>query len=81
MKTGPCVAFDVSVAGQDMNTTWGVSLNSGAGMGAGLTLGAGVGMQLVCGCGKEGIAGHRRHAGLLLLGVNMSMQGAKFLFY
>ena len=24
VKTGPCVAFDVSVAGQDMNTMWGV---------------------------------------------------------
>ena len=43
-KTRPCAAFDVGVAGQDMNTMWGVSSNSGVGTGVHLTpqVGAGV---------------------------------------
>ena len=30
-ETRPCVPFDVGVAGQDTNTMWGVSSNSGVG--------------------------------------------------
>ena len=45
-KTGPCAAFDVSVAGQDMNTTQGVSSNSAVGTGVCLTPQAGVGVQI-----------------------------------
>ena len=49
-KTRPCAAFDVEVAGQETNTTWGVSSNSGVGtrvrlpfeasMGTGMEMGA-----------------------------------------
>ena len=42
-KTGPCAAFDVEVAGQDTNTTWGVSSNSGAGTRVCLPFGVGMG--------------------------------------
>ena len=43
-KTRPCAAFNVGVAGQDMNTMQGVSSNSGVGTRACLTpqVGAGV---------------------------------------
>ena len=43
VKTGWCAAFNVKVVGQDMNTTQGVSLNSGVVTGAHLTFGAGAG--------------------------------------
>ena len=45
-KTGPCAAFKVDVAGQDMNTTRGVLSNLGAGTRVHLTFGAGVGMGM-----------------------------------
>ena len=44
VKTGLCADFDVDVAGLDMNTTWGVSSNSGVGTRAHLTFGVGMGM-------------------------------------
>ena len=43
-KTRLCAAFDVSVAGQDTNTMWGVLSNSGVGTGVHLTPQAGVGV-------------------------------------
>ena len=42
-KTGPCAAFNVNVAGQDMNMMWGMLSNLGMGTGAGLTFSAGMG--------------------------------------
>ena len=42
-KTGPCAAFDVKVAGQETNTTWGVPSNSGVGTIVRLPFRAGMG--------------------------------------
>ena len=52
-KTGGCAAFDVEVAGQDTNTTWGVLSNSGAGTGMCLpfSVGMGTGMELAVSAG------------------------------
>ena len=48
-KTGPCATFDVKVAGQEMNTTWGMSSNSGVGTGVHLPFGAGMGTGMEMG--------------------------------
>ena len=45
-KTGPCAAFNVEVVGQDTNTTWDVSSNSGVGTGVHLPFGVGMGMGM-----------------------------------
>ena len=52
-KPGPCAAFNVSMVGQDMNTTRGVSSNSGVGTRVHLPFGAdvGTGMDLVVSAG------------------------------
>ena len=53
-KTGPCAAFDVEVAGQEMNTTRGVSSNLGVGTGVCLPFGAGMGTGTEIGVGMNG---------------------------
>ena len=52
-KTGPCATFNINVAGQDMNTMWGMLSNSGTGTRAGLTfsVGMGTGTELVASAG------------------------------
>ena len=52
-KIGPCAAFDLEVAGEDMNTTWGVSSNSGAGTRVCLhfSVGVGTGLELAVSAG------------------------------
>ena len=52
-KTRPCAAFDVGVAGKDMNTMQGVPSNSGVGTRVHLTFSAGMGteMELVASAG------------------------------
>ena len=54
-KTGPCAAFDVEVAGQEMNTTRGVSSNSGVSTGVCLPFGAGMGTGMEMGAGTNGL--------------------------
>ena len=54
-KTGPCAAFDVEVAGQEMNTTRGVSSNSGVGTGVHLPFGAGMGTGTEMGAETNGL--------------------------
>ena len=53
-KSKPCAAFNVSVAGEDMNTMWGVLSNSGVGTKVHLNFGAGmgIGMELVVSAGE-----------------------------
>ena len=54
-KTGPCAAFDVEVAGQETNTTRGVSSNSGVDTGVCLPFGAGMGMGTEIGVETNGL--------------------------
>ena len=63
-KTGPCVAFDVKVAGQETNTTQGVSSNSGVGTRVHLPFGAGIGTGTEMGAETNnlGVAGGLRVA-------------------
>ena len=63
-KTGPCAAFDVEVAGQETNTTQGVSSNSGVGTGVRLPFGAGMGTGTEMGAetNRLGVAGGLRAA-------------------
>ena len=80
-KTGPCAAFDVEVAGQETNTTRGVSSNSGVGTGVRLPFGAGMGMGTELGGGDKWFGGSRRLEGGLLTGANLRTKGQKFLLY
>ena len=63
-KTEPCAAFDVEVAGQETNTTRGVSSNSGVGTGVRLPFGAsmGMGMEMGAETNSLGAAGGLRAA-------------------
>ena len=63
-KIEPCAAFDVEVAGQETNTTWGVSSNSGVGTGVRLPFGAsmGTGMEMGAETNSLGAAGGLRAA-------------------
>ena len=63
-KTGPCATFDVKVVGQEMNTTQGVSSNSGASTGVCLPFGAGMGTGMEMGVETNclGVAGGLRAA-------------------
>ena len=54
-KIEPCAAFDVEVAGQETNTTWGVSSNSGVGTRVRLPFGAGMGMGTERGAETNGL--------------------------
>ena len=54
-KTGPCATFDVEVVGQETNTTWGVSSNSGVGTGVHLPFGAGMGTGMEMGAETNGL--------------------------
>ena len=54
-KTEPCAAFDVEVAGQETNTTRGVSSNSGVGTGVRLPFGASMGMGTEMGVETNGL--------------------------
>ena len=54
-KTGPCAAFNVKVAGQEMNTTQGVSSNSGVGTRVRLPFGAGMGTGMEMGVEMNGL--------------------------
>ena len=54
-KTGPCAAFDVEVAGQEMNTTQGVSSNSGVATRVRLPFGAGMCMGMERGAETNGL--------------------------
>ena len=54
-KTEPCAAFDVEVVGQEMNTTWGVSSNSGVGTRVHLPFGAGMGTGMEMGAEMNGL--------------------------
>ena len=55
-KTEPCTAFDVEVAGQETNTTRGVSSNSGVGTGVRLPFRAGMGTGTEMGAETNGLA-------------------------
>ena len=63
-KTGPCAALDVKVAGQETNTTQGVSSNSGVGTGVHLPfrVGIGMGMEMGVETNSLGVAGGLRVA-------------------
>ena len=65
-KTEPCAAFDVEVAGQETNTTRGVSSNSGVGTRVHFPFRAGMGMGTEMGAEMNGlgVAGGLRAAGL-----------------
>ena len=54
-KTEPCATFDVEVAGQEMNTTRGVSSNSGVGTRERLPFGAGMGTGTEMGLETNGL--------------------------
>ena len=54
-KTEPCAAFDVEVAGQETNTTQGVSSNSGVGTGVRLPFEADMGMGTEMGVETNGL--------------------------
>ena len=54
-KTGPCAAFDVKVVGQETNTTWGVSSNSGVSTRVRLAFRAGMGMGMEMGVETNGL--------------------------
>ena len=55
-KTEPCTAFDVEVAGQETNTTRGVSSNSGVSTGVRLPFRAGMGTGTEMGAETNGLA-------------------------
>ena len=63
-KTEPCAAFDVKVAGQETNTTRGVSLNSGVGTRVHLPFEAsmGTGTEMGAETNRLGVAGGLRAA-------------------
>ena len=54
-KTGPCAAFNVEVAGQEMKTTQGVSSNSGVSTRVCLPFGAGMGTGMEMGAETNGL--------------------------
>ena len=54
-KTGPCAAFNVEVAGQETNTTRGVSSNLEVSTGVCLPFGAGMGMGMEMGAETNGL--------------------------
>ena len=54
-KTGPCAAFNVEVAGQETNTTRGVSSNLEVSTGVCLPFGAGMGTGMEMGAETNGL--------------------------